>query len=141
VGERLALWALAKDYGKKDLVYSGPLYKEMRTEAGWIRIVFDSVGSGLTVATKAGREPIVADPRGKLQQFAIAGEVKKWVWADAVIDGEAVLVSSSKAGCGALCVFDEFGHGQPLQQGRSSRFAIPNRRLVTVSIPGNRTIV
>src|SRR5436305_14062225 len=30
--ERLARWALAKDYGKKDLVYSGPLYKSMRVE-------------------------------------------------------------------------------------------------------------
>jgi sialate O-acetylesterase len=66
----------------------------MRTETGRVRIVFDSVGSGLTVATKTGREPIVADPRGKLQGFAIAGEDRKWVWADAVIDGETVLVSS-----------------------------------------------
>ena len=32
VGNRLALWALAKDYGKKDLVYSGPLYKSMKVE-------------------------------------------------------------------------------------------------------------
>ena len=32
VGNRLALWALAKDYGKKDLVYSGPLYKAMKVE-------------------------------------------------------------------------------------------------------------
>lgn len=94
VGERLARWALAKDYGKKDLVYSGPLYREMKADAKGIRIVFDSVGSGLTVATKTGREPIVADPRGKLQGFAIAGEDRKWVWADAVIDGETVLVSS-----------------------------------------------
>ena len=27
VGKRLALWALAKDYGQTNLVYSGPLYK------------------------------------------------------------------------------------------------------------------
>ena len=54
VGERLALWALAKDYGRKDLVYSGPLYKEMKIEGDKIRIIFDSVGSGLAVATKKG---------------------------------------------------------------------------------------
>ena len=95
-GERLALWALAKDYGKKDLVYSGPLYKEIKMEANRIRIVFDSVGSGLTVATKRGFAPVVKEPQGKLKHFAIAGDDKKWAWADAVIDGKTVVVSSSK---------------------------------------------
>jgi sialate O-acetylesterase len=95
VGERLALWALAKDYGKKDLVCSGPLFKEMKIEGDKIRIAFDSVGSGLTAATKTGRNPAVADPQGKLQRFAIAGEDKQWVWADAMIDGASVVVSSA----------------------------------------------
>jgi sialate O-acetylesterase len=94
VGERLSLWALAKDYGKKNLVYSGPLYKDMKVEGGRIRITFDSVGSGLTVATKKGYDPVVKEPHGKLQKFAIAGDDKKWVWADAVIDGRTVVVSS-----------------------------------------------
>lgn len=103
VGERLALWALAKDYpsttlragGKAaDLVYSGPLYREMKIEGNKIRLVFDSVGSGLVVATKKGYDPAVKDPQGKLQKFAIAGADKKWVWADAVIDGQNVVVSS-----------------------------------------------
>jgi sialate O-acetylesterase len=94
VGERLALWALAKDYGKKDLVYSGPLYREMQIEDEKIRITFDSVGSGLTVATKKGFAPVVKEPQGKLQRFAIAGEDMKWAWADAVIDGKTVVVSS-----------------------------------------------
>ena len=94
VGERLALWALAKDYGQNDLVYSGPLYREMKIEGDKIRIIFDSVGSGLTIATKKGYGPIIKDPQGKLQRFAIAGEDKKWVWANAVIDGAAVVVSS-----------------------------------------------
>ncbi len=38
VGKRLALWALAKEYGKKDLVYSGPLFKARKwraTRSGW----------------------------------------------------------------------------------------------------------
>ena len=94
VGERLALWALAKDYGKKNLVYSGPLFKAMKVEGAKIRIAFDSVGSGLTVATKKGYDPVVKEPRGKLRKFAIAGDDKKWVWADAVIDGKTVVVSS-----------------------------------------------
>ncbi len=94
VGERLALWALAKDYGKKNLVYSGPLFKDMKVEGSKIRIAFDSVGSGLTVATKKGYDPVVKEPQGKLRKFAIAGDDKKWVWADAVIDGKTVVVSS-----------------------------------------------
>jgi sialate O-acetylesterase len=94
VGERLAAWALAKDYGKKSLVYSGPLYKRMKIEGGKIRIGFDSVGSGLIVATKKGYDPMVKDPQGKLKRFAIAGDDKKWFWADAVIDRNTVLVSS-----------------------------------------------
>ena len=94
VGERLALWALAKDYGKKNLVYSGPLFKAMKVEGSKIRIAFDSVGSGLIVATKKGYDPVVKEPQGKLQKFAIAGDDKKWVWADAVIDGKTVVVSS-----------------------------------------------
>ena len=98
VGERLALWALAKDYGKKNLVYSGPLYKAMTIEDGKIRISFDSVGSGLMIATrKGGFEPLVKEPQGKLRRFAIAGEDKVWVWAYAVIDGNTVLVSSPEA--------------------------------------------
>jgi len=94
VGERLALWALAKDYGKKDLVYSGPLYRGMKVEGGKIRVEFDSVGSGLMVGKKDGRNPAVEDKAVKLNRFAVAGADKKWVWADAVIDGETVVVSS-----------------------------------------------
>ena len=94
VGRRLALWALAKDYGKKDLVCSGPLYKSMKREAGKIRLEFDSVGSGLMVATKTGRNPAIEQVGGKLKRFAIAGEDKKWAWADAVIDGNTVVVSN-----------------------------------------------
>jgi len=95
VGERLALWALAKDYGKKNIIYSGPLFKDMKVEDAKIRITFDSIGSGLTIGTKKGYDPMVKNTQGKLQKFAIAGEDKKWVWADAVIDGKTVVVSSA----------------------------------------------
>lgn len=94
VGERLALWALKNDYGMKDLVCSGPLYKGMKVEDGKIRIEFNYVGSGLMVGKKEGTNPTIEDKEGKLKQFGIAGEDKKWHWADAVIDGETVVVSS-----------------------------------------------
>jgi sialate O-acetylesterase len=81
VGKRLALWALAKDYGK-DIVYSGPDYKAMKKEGNAIRISFDHVGGGLVAK---GDE---------LKGFVIAGADKKFVWANAKIDGDDVVVQA-----------------------------------------------
>lgn len=83
VGRRLALNALAKAYGR-NIVYSGPIYKSMSFEGNKIRLKFDHVGSGLVA-----RGP-------KLTGFAIAGTDKKFVWAEAEIEGETVLVWSPK---------------------------------------------
>ena len=94
VGVRLALWALANDYGQKDLVYSGPLYKGHTVEGNAIRVNFDHVGSGLMVGKKEGLAPTAEIADGKLARFAIAGADKQWHWADAVIDDGSVLVSS-----------------------------------------------
>jgi sialate O-acetylesterase len=94
VGERLALWALARDYGRTGLVCSGPLYKAMAIEGGKIRVSFDFVGGGLMVGRKTGREAVVADKGTSLKRFAIAGAERKWVWADAAIDDGSVVVSS-----------------------------------------------
>jgi len=94
VGSRLAQWALAKDYGQKNLVFSGPLFKALKVEGGKARLEFDHTGSGLMVGKKAGRAPTAEDKEGKLKRFAIAGADKVWVWADAVIDKNTVVVSS-----------------------------------------------
>ncbi len=82
VGRRLALWALAKTYGKADLVYSGPLYKSMRVEGDQIRLAFEHVGSGLACAGES------------LTHFTIAGADRQFHPAEARIDGETVIVSS-----------------------------------------------
>jgi sialate O-acetylesterase len=82
VGKRLALWALAKTYGQKNVAYSGPMYKSMRVEGQKVRLYFDNVYGGL-LATD-----------GHLSDFIIAGEDKKFVPAEAVIDGDTVVVSS-----------------------------------------------
>ena len=66
----------------------------MKIEGDKIRIAFDSAGSSLTVATKKGFAPVVKEPQGKLKHFAIAGDDKKWVWANADIVGTTVVVSS-----------------------------------------------
>jgi len=84
VGKRLALWALAKDYGRTNLVYSGPLFKSMKIEKNKIRIYFDHAGSGLMAKG------------GDLSNFEIAGSDKLFYPASAVIDGETVVVSSDK---------------------------------------------
>jgi hypothetical protein len=83
-GERLALWALAKDYGKDLKVWSGPLYRAAQTRDGAIRVAFDQAGSGLK--SRDG---------GPLKRFEIAGQDQAWHWADAKVDGtDGVLVSS-----------------------------------------------
>jgi sialate O-acetylesterase len=96
VGRRLALLALAKDYGRKELVYSGPIYREMKIEGNQIRLWFDYAEEGLIIGKKEGREPTKEVPGGTLKRFALAGEDQQWVWAEAEIDGKTVVVSSPK---------------------------------------------
>ena len=96
VGERLALWALAKDYGKKDLVYSGPVLKSFKIDAAKVVLSFDHVGGGLMVGKKEGLAPTQEVKDGELKGFAIQGDDGTWHWADAKIDGSNVIVSSDK---------------------------------------------
>jgi sialate O-acetylesterase len=84
VGKRLALWALAKTYGQKDLAFSGPMYKSMRVEGQKIRLYFDNVYGGLLARD------------GHLSDFIIAGKDQKFVPAQAVIDGDTIVVSSDQ---------------------------------------------
>jgi sialate O-acetylesterase len=84
VGKRLALWAMAKVYGR-DLVYSGPIYQSMAVEGNKIRLRFDHVGGGL----------IAADGK-PLSYFTIAGADQKFVPAVAAIDGKTLLVQSDR---------------------------------------------
>ncbi len=85
VGERLALVARAVVYGEEDIVYSGPLYKNYTIDGNKIKITFTHTGSGL-----------VAKGDHRLHQFAIAGVDKKFVWAQAIIQGDNVVVWSDE---------------------------------------------
>lgn len=85
VGRRLALWALAKTYGKSDVAFSGPLYESMAVEGYKIRLKFQHAGGGL-----------VAEGGKPLSHFQIAGEDQKFVAAKAEIDGETVVVSADE---------------------------------------------
>lgn len=84
VGLRLALIALNKDYGKKDIVYSGPTFKEMNIEGNKAIISYNNTGKGLYVKNKYGY----------VEGFAIAGADQKFEWAKAYIDGDKVVVYS-----------------------------------------------
>ncbi|WP_324675000.1 sialate O-acetylesterase [Hymenobacter sp. GOD-10R] len=85
VGHRLALWALAKDYGQKNLAYSGPIYHDMKVENGKARLNFDYVDGGL-----------VAQGGGPLKQFTISGADSVFVPAQAKIEGKSVVVWSDQ---------------------------------------------
>ncbi|HEV2695530.1 MAG TPA: sialate O-acetylesterase [Verrucomicrobiae bacterium] len=84
VGHRLALWALAKTYGHKDLVYSGPTFKSLTVASNTLRVNFDNIGGGLV--SRDGKplnwfEIIDTDDGG-------------FVKADARIEGSSVVLSS-----------------------------------------------
>ena len=81
VGQRLALWALAKTYGCDIAEYSGPIYESMRVVGGEIEVFFTHSG-GLRWH---GVEPV---------GFEIAGDDQKFVPAQARIAGEFIVVSS-----------------------------------------------
>lgn len=84
VGRRLALQALAKDYGMK-VACDGPQFREMIVVKDKAILYFDHVAEGLAIY--GGDE---------LKDFEIAGADKKFVPASATIDGDKVLVSSPK---------------------------------------------
>jgi sialate O-acetylesterase len=82
VGRRLALAAEAIAYGKL-LEYSGPVYRSMDREDNRIRLRFDHVGGGL-----------VAQGGPPLKGFAVAGADGNFVWAEALIEGDTVVVTN-----------------------------------------------
>jgi len=81
VGRRLALGALAIAYSK-DIEHSGPAFASMTVEGRSIRLTFTHTAGGLVAKGE------------KLTGFAIAGVDRKFVWADATIDGDTILVHS-----------------------------------------------
>jgi sialate O-acetylesterase len=81
VGKRLALAARAIAYGERDLVYSGPMYRQMTPEAGRLRLWFDHAGSGLVL-------------RDGGKGFQIAGPDGRFHAAEAAVDKGSIVVSS-----------------------------------------------
>lgn len=84
-GGRSALAAEKVAYGENNIVYSGPVYQSSKVEGNKIVLTFSNVGSGL-----------VSNDGEELRRFAIAEANKKFIWADAKIDGDKVIVWSEK---------------------------------------------
>ncbi len=82
VGDRLAFCALARSY-HKHVAYAGPTLKSVDRRPAEIRLRFAHTEGGLVLKG------------AKLGEFSIAGEDRKFHWANARISGNAVIVSSS----------------------------------------------
>lgn len=102
VADRLARLALANTYGRKDIVFSGPRYSHSAVEGDHIRIHFDHVAGGLV--SRDGKP---------LDWFTIAGKDKKFVPAEATIDGDAIIVRSKEVADPAAVRFGWHETAQP----------------------------
>jgi sialate O-acetylesterase len=84
VGRRLARWALSRDYGQ-EIACQSPRYDSFEVKDGAAVVKFKDVGGGLRAVDAAA-----------VEGFAIAGEDRKWAWADAeIIAPDQVRVSSN----------------------------------------------
>ena len=106
VGERLARIALANDYGKS-MPFSGPVFEALAIKENQAILSFRHAEGGLIaqplgetydVRSLTGETAPLArnSPNSELEGFAICGEDKVWVWADAKIQGDKVIVTSEK---------------------------------------------
>lgn len=95
VGERLARWALAKEYGRQ-VPFSGPTFVKAEIGGGRITVHFDHAEKGLMIAAKSGLEAPRETPEASLKMFEVADEAGAWFPAEAKISGGTIAVSSSK---------------------------------------------
>lgn len=116
IGHRLALWALSKDYGKADLVHSGPIYKSVEFKDGKAKVSFYSVGSGLL--SRDGKP---------LTDFQLAGLDKKFFPATAVIEGNTILLTSPEVPLPEEVSFGWHEIAQPNLMNKDGLPAIPFR--------------
>jgi sialate O-acetylesterase len=84
VGKRLALAAENVAYREGEVIYSGPVYGFTKKKNNKIEIYFKNIGGGLVAKG------------GELKNFTISGEDKKFVWANAKINGKIVEVWSEQ---------------------------------------------
>ncbi|MEI8059271.1 MAG: sialate O-acetylesterase, partial [Ferruginibacter sp.] len=82
VGDRLAISALKMVYDQ-NILCSGPIYKNYTIKGNQVVIEFSNAANGLKI-----------NGTNTLKHFAIAGADKKFIWANAVIKNQHIVVSS-----------------------------------------------
>lgn len=94
VGRRLARLARHRTYGE-EITDSGPLFRSLRVEEGRLRLSFASTAGGLVAGLPPSQSPngFPAVP-SSLRGFAVAGSDGRWYPAEAVIEGDSVVLSS-----------------------------------------------
>ncbi|HUT25507.1 MAG TPA: DUF1080 domain-containing protein, partial [Sumerlaeia bacterium] len=80
VAQRLTRAAMAAAYGQKDLYRPGPAFESAAVEGNKVRVRFRNAGNELVAKG------------GKVRGFAVASSVSRWVWAEAEIDKNIVVV-------------------------------------------------
>ncbi|MDZ7341153.1 MAG: glycosyl hydrolase family 2 [candidate division KSB1 bacterium] len=103
VGERLARWALAKDYGKK-VVYSGPIYQSMKVKNDKIFLSFKNADGGLVLKPQNGEHHFLIarqDSVFKKAEVEIKGK-KLVIWHPAIKQPVAVRYAWSNTAEGTL---------------------------------------
>ncbi|QDV84507.1 sialate O-acetylesterase [Stieleria magnilauensis] len=93
VGERLARWPLANEYGRA-IEASGPMFREAKIHEATVTVSFEYAGSGLMVGRVAGVQSIQPSHDDRLNGFELIGREGRWQAANARIEGDTVVVSS-----------------------------------------------
>ena len=81
-GKRLANWALNRDYGMAEKVFSGPLYRSYEIEKGNVIIHFAYAEHGLMAKD------------GDLKEFEVLDDEGTWVPAEAIIKKNTVVIGT-----------------------------------------------
>jgi sialate O-acetylesterase len=116
VGERLARWALAQDYGRADVEPSGPIFRSMELNGDKAVLHFDHLGGGLVCKGSRG-----------LNWFVIAGSDGELFPAAATIEGDTIVVTSPRVPKPAVVRFGWDEAAQPNLFNKAGLPAIPFR--------------
>ncbi len=103
VGWRLASWALAETYHRKDQVYRNPLYKSMQIKKDKVYILLNNAANGVTTrgAAPAGLQ-VAGDDRVFYPAWATLGKNRLIVWSKPVKHPVAVRYAFSNTAVGNL---------------------------------------
>ena len=110
VGRRLALWALAKDYGKKGIEYSSPLFKSARFRKDTVIVRFTHADGLKSTNGQA------------LSHWEVAGEDEKFTAAQAEIKGSTVVARSDTV---KKPKFVRFGYHQEAEPNLANGAGLP----------------